>query len=206
MPTLTSAQYILTLTYTTTAPIAGSVYKDTSNSQYYFMQVVGSGTTAQYFISTDSTPPVLGVLTKLSGTGDSTVTLTNVALQPVYCMGPSRLEAGQSITTQQYFPTLPNGVVQISATPSYNPALYSSLITSTGSYTLASTITDNYRITFYVSTGSTGSIAIQPNGLGNAITLVGGQEYQITCLTRIINSLTYTVTSTVAVSLLIEQI
>ena len=206
MPTLTSAQYILTLTYITTAPIAGSVYKDTGNSQYYFMQVVGSGTTAQYFISTDSTPPVLGVLTKLSGTGDSTVTLTHVALQPVYCMDSNRIEAGQTIQTNEYIKTLPNGVVQISATPSYNSCLYSTLISGSGSYSIPSTVTQNYRVSIFVSTGSTGSLAVQPNSLGNSVILVGGGEYQVTCLTRILDSIVWTSSGAISASILVETI
>ena len=124
----------------------------------------------------------------------------------VVCLDSTRIEVGQTVSTLEYFPTLPSGVTQLSASPSYNPCVASSLITSTGSYSIPSTVTGNYRITFFVSEPSSGSITIQPNGIGNTITLVGGQQYQITCLTRIINSLTYTVTGTVAVSLLVEQI
>ena len=206
MPTLQSANFFLSLTYTSVQPAVQAIYKDTRNNQYYFLAVTGTGATANYAVIGSIASPVLGTLTKVSGTGDTTVTLTAVINQQVVTLGFTRVEAGQSVTTPEFFATLPFGIVQTSTSPSYNNTVYSALITSNGSYSITATLTVNYIITFFMNQTSTGSIAIQPNSIGTPTILIGGNSFTLTCADRLISTVAWVVTGSVITTILVEQI
>ena len=124
-------------------------------------------------------------------------------------IGTLTLQPGQQGTSYEFFTTAQLAGVNwslVSSSPSYNPIIYGALITSTGSYTIPVTLLSNYRITIFVSASSSGSIAVQPNGAGNVETLVGGQSYSVDCYTRIVNSVSWTVTGTIAATISVTQI
>lgn len=204
MPQYQNCQFVLTLTYSSVQPAATAIYHDTAGNVYYITATTGSGATAQYAVIGPMITPALGTLTKNSGTGDSTVTLTAVTNQQVQTLNFTRIEAGQTTSSPEWFATLPFGVIQVSNTPTHNNTVYSGLITSSGSYTVPSTLTGNYRITFFMNQTSTGSISIQPNGIGVATILIGGNSYALACADRTIGSVFWVVTGSVTATILVE--
>lgn len=219
MPTYQNSNFVLNLTYTSTQPTATAVYTDTAGSSFYILQVVGTGSTiAQFFVAGWKTP-VIGTLTKVSGTGDSTVVLNSFTNQPPLTVGDIRVDPGQVAQTLEWVPSanLPSGLIQQLATPYLDNVILSSQLTSTGTVTVPSTVIDsssgntiallgNYKIRIYGASG-TGSATIQLNN-ANAVARYLGlyEEIELGCRQRTINTIIVTITSTFTVNVSIEKI
>ena len=119
-------------------------------------------------------------------------------------VGLSRIEAGQSVKTGEYLLSLPAGITQTSANPYFDPTIYSTVLTSTTTVTVPTTFLDtstgkqvglvgNYKIKVYVGTGS---CTVKVNDAAAVPRFVGQYEtWDITCMSRIINSVIITITS-----------
>ena len=127
----------------------------------------------------------------------------------VVSIGGLRLEPGETKDTLEYIPgTLPAGVTEDAAAPTFKPVILSQKVTSGTTVTIPETFADsltgvaynlvgNYLITVYVGVGE---CTVQLNGLGT-VRYVGLYEtYTIRCLSRVIDTLVLTVTGTTYVT------
>ena len=84
------------------------------------------------------------------------------------------------------------GWVQTSTTPSYNQIVYSVVLSGNGSYNIPQTLKGNYQITFFCASGSA-EILLNQIGVGRYI--VAGEKFSMDCSTRIIDSLSWVISS-----------
>lgn len=219
MPTYLNCNFIFNLTYTSTQPAVNAVYTDSAGTTFTIISSTGVGSTIAIYYVQGYNTPITGTLTKSSGTGDATVVLNSFKYQGPQTVGDYRLEAGQTGPTLAYIPaaSLPNGVVQINATPYLDMTIQSSAITSTSTVTVPATFVDsqsgttqnllgNYRIRCYGASGS-GSAAIQLNNAGAVSRQIGLYEtYDIQCRERVVNSIIVTITGTFTLNVTVEKI
>jgi len=215
MPTYLNANLIITsLTYASVQPAQNAVYKDTGGISYTIIAVQGAGASAQYAVTTlgyNNLDPKLGTLTKVSGTGDATVTLKAYVQNAVSIIGFTRIEPGQTVATGEYLLNLPWDVVQTSASPYMDTMIYSAKLTGTTTVNIPTTVVDsssgltiplltNYKFRAYVGLGE---CSIQLNNVAAVSRYVGLYDtYEIFCSTRMVNSVILTISSgTVYVSI-----
>lgn len=220
MPTYQNSNFLLNITYVTTQPGAGALYTDGNSRQWYFLTVSGSGATAVYGVTGSSIAPKVGTLTKVSGTGDSTVTLNSVTVATVQTVGDVRIEAGQVIQTLEWIPTalLPTSVAQTLTTPFMDNIISSSTFTSSTTVTVPQTVIDsstglpipltgNYKIKVYVFSG-TGTPTLQLNGQSAGVIRYLGlnETFEVQCRNRTVNSIYVGIGGTNGVNVSIEKI
>ena len=219
MPTYLNCNFSFNLTYTSTQPAANAVYTDSAGTPFTIWSVVGVGSTiAVYYVQGYKTP-ILGTLTKSSGTGDATVVLNSFVNIPAQTVGDFRLEPGQVGAALAYIPSavLPASVVQINTTPYLDMTIQSTAVSSSQTVTVPATFVDsqsgttqnllgNYRIRCYGASGA-GSATIQLNNAGAVARQMGLYEtYDIQCRERVVNSIIVTISSTFVLNVTIEKI
>ena len=241
MPTYLNSNFIFSITYTSVAPAATAVYTDTAGT-VYTVQAVGTGANAGKFAVTGALPPAMYpsvkdardsrvsgtppvnptsysnytvTLTKSSGTGDATVTLTAYSLVPVTVAGNVRIEPGQSVAAVSYILNLPWYAVQSSANPFYDNIIYSTSISSQTTVSVPTTVIDsstgnpiplngNYVIKVYVSIGA---CTVQLNSSSAVARYVGLYEhYDVSCRGRGVGSIIVTPVGTSTIYCSIEKI
>ena len=119
-------------------------------------------------------------------------------------IGTLTLAPGQIGTSNEWFlnsDLTARGWTETSGSPSYNPFITSVVITSSGAYNVPQSLSGNYQITFFCSTGS---IAVYLNEIGIPRNIVAGEKYSISCLSRIVNSISWIISSGTA-SFTVEQ-
>lgn len=241
MPTYLNSNFIFSVTYISTAPAVGAVYNDTAGTLYTF-QAVGTGVNAGSFAVTGILPPAMYpsvsdardsrvsgtpptkptqysnltvTLTKVTGTGATTVTLTAYTLVPVVVAGYQRIEAGQSVLTSEYILNLPWYAVQSASTPFYDNTIYSVSLSSQTTVNVPTTVIDsstgnpiplngNYVIKVYVSIGA---CTVQLNSSSAVARYVGLYEhYDVSCRGRGVGSIIVTPVGSSTIYVSIEKI
>jgi hypothetical protein len=105
-----------------------------------------------------------------------------------------RLEPNEQTATNKWIPgVLPAGISKVKDTPYYTDILYSAKISTTTTYDIPATITDNYKLTFYCTAVEA---SVKLNSSDSVAKSMGvGEKYEVTCMTRIINSVIFTISS-----------
>jgi len=111
----------------------------------------------------------------------------------VVTLGSMTLEPGESKSVNTFFKTLPVGVTQDSALPVFDPILQSVKVTSSQTVTIDTTLTGQYRVRVYVTTGE---VSLQYNNAASEAVLLGvGMEEDRFCPNRTIDNLIFTISS-----------
>lgn len=218
MPTYVNSNLILKLSYSSTQPAANAVYTDVNGVKYTFLVVAGSGTTATYGVNVigyNNMDLVTGTLTKVSGTGDSTVTLDSWTHNPVAIIGMTRIEPGQTVVTNEWLLNLPYYVVQTLATPFADPTIYSAQITGTTTVSVPSTcidsstgntipLTGNYKVHVYVTAGN---CTVKVNSSSAVARYLGVTDsFDVYCRDRIVDNIIVTIASSATVDVSIDKV
>ena len=115
-----------------------------------------------------------------------------------------RIEPGQTVETYQWIGTLPSGVTKVSDAPFANTPILSAVYTSSGTYSIPATVKGNYLISIFADTGEvTAKFSSSDN---TAYYIAEGQGISITCLTRTVDSIIYTVAEGGKVYITVEAI
>jgi ABC-type multidrug transport system permease subunit len=108
-------------------------------------------------------------------------------------LGGQRIEAGETLSTTEWFGSLPAGVVKTADAPFLNPIVYSLSTTTSGSYAIPANLTGNYKITAYCAAGG---VAVKLNSSDGTARNIGLYEsYVTTCLSRTVASIIWTISS-----------
>jgi hypothetical protein len=111
-------------------------------------------------------------------------------------LGTYRIEPGQTLETEEWFPTLPANVSKISDSPFYDSVLSSTKVTESGTVTIDNTLYGSYKITVRSLLGEN---KVKVNSTSAVDRIVpSGTEFSVFCQTRVVNSLIVTIDNTVA--------
>lgn len=109
----------------------------------------------------------------------------------VQLVGLLRLEPGQTGTSLEFVKVLPTNVTQTLTTPFFDPIVSSEKVTGNKTITIDTSLTGNYRIKIYVSTGD---VSVYFNS-GNLMYMGAGDLFDVQCQTRIIDTVTFVISS-----------
>ena len=121
----------------------------------------------------------------------------------VVVLGSTRIEPSQSITTVEWFKSLPTGVTQDAVAPYFSPTVLSQKLTSTDTVYIPTTytnsesktifLTGNYKVRIYVGAGD---CTVQVNSSSATARYVGLYDtYELTCNSRVVDNVIVTISS-----------
>ena len=112
----------------------------------------------------------------------------------IVALGSTRIEPGQAATIMTYYTDLPTGVDKLNDVGFYDPVVQSGTISSTTTVTIDASLKDNqaYEISLFVVSGA---VNVKINGSAVGLLMGAGQSEKFYCTTRIINTLTFTISS-----------
>jgi len=115
-------------------------------------------------------------------------------------LGSERVEPGATILSGVWYKTLPVGITQTANTPVFNNILTSSAISGAQTYTVPSTITDNYLVRIYVAAG--GAAAYKLNDTSSAADNIGpGDVREFRCSERYVDNIIFSSATSVYITI-----
>ena len=119
-------------------------------------------------------------------------------------VGGLRVEPGQSVESVIWVSTLPAGVTKTSDSPFTNTPILSAVYTSSDTYSIPVSVTGNYLISVFADTGE---VTVKFSSASNtAYYIAEGQGITVTCLSRTVDSIIYTVAVSGKVYITVEAI
>jgi hypothetical protein len=114
------------------------------------------------------------------------------------------LDPLETKTTYKWLTVLPSGVTKLADAPFTNTPIYSAALTTSGSYSIPASVKGNYLISVYADTGE---VTVKFSSSDNTpYYIAAGQGIAITCLSRTVDSIIYTVAGGGKVYITVEAI
>ena len=109
-------------------------------------------------------------------------------------VGPHRIEGGCDLSLNEWYSDLPTGVTITNNLPSYNPVFYSGYIEANGNVSVPAVVTSAYKIRVWVEAGLV-QLRFNYDASTPPIVLGEGQEWDVICISRLIDNLRFTFVS-----------